>query len=260
MMIKRVLILICIISVNLMSAQKEVWDEYPRGQYFYAGGINELNKEMKRIVKEQNLLPCEKSEEIYHMKILVNENAKINYVKDFDTLGIEKNKCAFDFGRKIIPFLKRWIPAKDQGKYISAMATITIHPFFLYYSKDNPSENVKTDPVYKKGIRSFQNEIRYIFQKRINANEDKIATLTFVINEDGGMEDFVLSGRFSDSDRKEILTELSKIKGKWNPAMFNNTPVRSRMRLPLVQNFDMEQHIKEMNGTMNRNIYNNSYR
>jgi len=259
-MIKKFFILILLGFINVLFAQKEVLDKYPPGQDFYAGGISELNKEMIKIVKEQNILPCEKSQEAYLVKILVNEDSTLDYVKDFDTIEIEKNKCAFSFGRKIIPFLKGWVPAKYKDNNIAAIATIMINPFFLYHSKTDPDENKKSAAVYKKGFTAFENEVRDVFEKNIRENEDKTGFLTFFVNEEGGMEDFVLTGKFSESDKKEILKGLSRIKGKWIPAMFNDSPLKSKISIPLAQNFDMEQQTGEIGGFSNQKTYNRYYK
>lgn len=259
-MIKKFLLLIIFFTTKLIFAQIEVLDKYPYGQDFYAGGLNQLNKEIVKIVKEQKLQPCERSEERYNVQILVSENSTINYVKDFDTINIQKNKCAFDFSRKIIPHLKRWMPAKENGKFIGAIAKIEINPFYLVNSKDDPSKNEKEIATYKKGMKAFGFEIKSIFERYVKKNEDKRAWLIFVVNENGDMEDFKIEGDFSDNDKKDIINSLSKIKGKWNPATFNNIPVRYRIRQPLLQQFDLQVELDNKDRIMNRNFHNNSYR
>lgn len=259
-MIKKFLLLIIFFTTKLIFAQIEVLDKYPYGQDFYAGGLNQLNKEIVKIVKEQKLQPCERSEERYNVQILVSENSTINYVKDFDTINIQKNKCAFDFSRKIIPHLKRWMPAKENGKFIGAIAKIEINPFYLVNSKDDPSKNEKEIAIYKKGMKAFGFEIKSIFERYVKKNEDKRAWLIFVVNENGDMEDFKIEGDFSDNDKKDIINSLSKIKGKWNPATFNNIPVRYRIRQPLLQQFDLQVELDNKDRIMNRNFHNNSYR
>ncbi|MFS4472719.1 hypothetical protein [Chryseobacterium sp. T20] len=215
---------------------------------------------MVKVVKEQKLLPCEKSEERYNVQILVYENSTINYVKDFDTVDIQKNKCAFDFSRKIIPHLKRWMPAKVNGKFIGAITKIEINPFYLVNSNDDPSKNKRKNPTFKKGIEAFGFEIKSIFERYIVKNEDKRTVLTFIVNEKGEMENFVIEGDFSDFDKKSIINSLSKIKGKWNPATFNNIPIRARIKQPVFQEFDFRTEIEDKSNIINSNFYNNRYR
>lgn len=89
------------------------------------------------------------------MPILVNADGSINYVKQDDTLKINQNKCAYDFGRKNFPNMKRWIPAKDNNQYVGAITDILVDPFFLLNSKDDPDKNVYTQPKFKMGSISF---------------------------------------------------------------------------------------------------------
>ncbi|WP_312900557.1 hypothetical protein [Chryseobacterium taichungense] len=258
-MIKKLLLLSLFFLMKNLYGQIEILESYPYGQDFYAGGINQLQKEMVQIVKAQKLLPCEK-EEKYSIQVIVYDNSTISYVKDFDTVEIQKNRCAFDFSRKIFPHLKRWIPAKENGKFIAAIAKIDVIPFYLINSKDDPKDNETKKPTFKKGIEAFGFEIKSIFERYIKKNEYKIASLTFIVNENGGMEDFKIEGEFSDSDRKDIINSLSRIKGKWNPATFNNIPFKMRVRQPLLQQYDLQAEMEDRDRMMNQNYYNNRHR
>lgn len=236
---KQCLLLILLIVTNLLYAQKEVLESYPPQQNFYVGGLTGLNKEMVKIVKEQNLLPCDGEEERYVITILVNEDKSINYVKDADSVEIQKNKCAFDYGRKIFPFLKSWIPAREDGKLVSAITKIMIEPFFLYHSKEDLSKNEFKKVEYKGGINSFRNKVKNIFEDRIKKNENKWTGLTFSINKKGEIEDVELMGAFSDIEKKKIIYDIISIKGTWKPATFNGVPFKSKSSMSLVQNFDL---------------------
>ena len=258
-MIKKLLLLSLLFLIKNLYCQIEVLESYPYGQNFYVGGIYQLNKEMVQIVKAQKLLPCEKGEK-YSVKVIVYDNSTINYVKDFDTLEIKKNKCAFDFSRQLFPYLKKWMPAKENGKFVAAIAKIDVMPFYLFHSKDDPKDNVMKNPTFKKGIEAFGFEVKSIFERYIKRNEDKRVSLTFVVTENGEMEDFKIEGDFSENDKKSIISSLSRIKGKWNPATFNNIPYRARMRQPVTQQFDWNIQIDENNKMMNQNYYNNRYR
>lgn len=257
-MIKIFLLCICIVPTVLINAQIEVLDKYPYGQDFYAGGRNQLNKEMVKVVKEQKLLSCEKSEEQYDIQILVNKDSSINYVKDFDSVKINNNKCAFDFSRKIIPYLKRWIPAKENGSYVAAIATISIQPFYLYHSKDDPSKNESKSPTYKRGMENFSEEIKSIFQDKLRKNENRSIELIFTVNEYGDMQDFIVTGDFSERDKKDVIRSLSKIKGKWNPATFNGIALRTKLRQPITQYFDFQLE-QERVKSMDQKMFNSRY-
>jgi hypothetical protein len=257
---RKFLLIICCVFVNLAFAQKEVLNSYPPGQDFYAGGGYQLFIEMVKIVKEHDLPPCENRGERYDLKILIYENSTISYVKDFDSIEIQKNKCAFDLSRKIIPHLKRWVPAKEEGKFVAAIAKININPLYLHYSKDDPRKNEENMPTFKKGMQAFGVEVKSIFEKKIKRNEDKRTFLKFAVNENGDMEDFQIQGSYTDSEKKEIINQLSKIKGKWNPATFNGLPFKYWLRQPITQNFDIQTEIEDRTKEMYKNLYNTRYR
>lgn len=255
-MIRNILLLALFFIINISYAQIEVLDRYPFGQDFYAGGQNQLNKEMVKIFKDQKLQPCEKSEEKYDVQIIVYENSTISYVKDFDTLEIQKNKCAFDLSRKIFPYLKRWVPARENGKVIAAITKIQVKPFYLYNSKEDPTKNEEKSPTFKKGLPAFQFEIKSVFEKYIKNNKDQRSSLTFVVNEQGDMEDIKIDGDFSEADKNDVIKSLSRMKGKWNPATFNNTPIKTRMRQSIIQEFDMRLELEEKEKQIYQNRYN----
>lgn len=249
-------IFILITSIFFISIDAQVLPQYPDGQDFYEGGIKALNREIVKIVKENNLLPCAVGEE-YTIPIIIKQDSKIAYVKDFDTVTINKNKCAFNYSRKIIPYLKKWIPAKTDQQNVSAIAKIKIQPFYLYYSKDNPEENLFTNPVYgdkRNGLIAFQQQLSSIFEKRIQANEDKITYLVFIVNTEGGMEDFVIEGNYTENQKRELIKDLLRIKSKWIPGKFNNIPVKMRMRQPIRQNFDFEIEKNRVESAMPSNF------
>lgn len=258
-MIRRLLLLLLLGLMDILYAQTGVLERYPYGQDFYGGGMNQLKKEMVKIVKEQNLMPCNESYEKYSMPIVVYENATVSYVKDFDTLEIQRNKCAFDFGRKIIPYLKRWMPAKENGKFVAAITKIEIYPFFLINSKEDPSKNEIKNPAYIKGQSRFNDEVASIFSRKISRNEDKRSFLIFIVNEKGEMEDFKVLGRYAESEKNDIIKELSKIKGKWTPATFNGIPLKYRLILPLAQEFDLQMKINDSQNSIEREL-NKRYR
>lgn len=259
-MIKKFLLFIVFFSMHSIFAQKEVLDSYPPGQDFYAGGKNQLFKEMVKVIKEQNLTPCENKTERYNLQILIYENSTISYVKDFDSIEIQKNKCALDFSRKIIPHLKRWIPAKEEGKFVAAITKININPFYLYYSKDDPKKNEEKIPTFKKGMQAFLYEVKSVFENKIKRNEDKRAWLKFAVDENGDMKDFQIEGNYTENEKNEIINELSRIKGKWNPATFNGIAFKYWFKQPITQNFDLQTEIQDRTKEIYKNMYNNRYR
>lgn len=247
MMKIRILLLFLLIISNQLFAQVHVLESYPLGQDFYVGGLNGLEKEMVGIVKKEGLLPCENTDENYTVNILVYADASIKYIKDFDTIKIKKSKCAYDFSRKVIPHLKRWLPARIDGNPINAVTKISVQPFILYYSKDDPKDNKVISPRYKRGTNDFAEDIKRIMQDFIERNEDRKTFLTFVVNEDGIMQNFGIEGSFTDAEKRRMIDRFSRIKGKWEPATFNGIPRRVYMRQPIFQFFDIQFEIENIN-------------
>lgn len=255
MMWGRVLVIFLIIfSLNTSAQEKvqEVLGEYPPGQFFYIGGELALRKEMVAAVKKEKLLPCENTEESYTVNILVNPDSSINYIKDFDTATINKNKCAYDFSRKVIPHLKRWIAAKENDSFIGAVVRIQITPFILYHSKDDPRDNKFIETRYKDGRDAFAEEVRKNMERLVTKNEDKRIYLTFIVNEEGGLQDFLVEGNCTDYEKRRVVESFSKMKGKWVPATFNGIRMKSKMRVPITQQFNVEFELEKDNLILNR--------
>ncbi|WBV55062.1 hypothetical protein PFY10_12520 [Chryseobacterium daecheongense] len=256
---KKFLFFLSITICNLFYCQQEVLESYPAGQFFYIGGPNALHKQMIQIVKDKSLMLCPKTDEVYTMKILVNPDASIKYVKDFDTLNIEKNKCAFNFGRKLVPYLKNWKSAKEGDKFVGAIITLKIDPFFLYYSKDDVKDNVSTQPIFKKGMDVFSSEVIEIFQQRIKRNEDRNSSFTFVINEKGIIEDVNIEGDYSEEDKRQLISDIKRIKGTWIPATFNGIPIKRKLRQPLIQKFEFKIEDENLNNSLKQNGFYRSH-
>lgn len=242
---------------NVFQAQgnETILESYPRGQLFYLGGYNGMQAEMIKLVKDKKFSPCSRTDEVYYVKVLIRPDASISYVKDFDTVDIQKNKCAFDFSRKIIPHLENWIPAKIDGQAVKAIVSIKIDPFFLYYSKDDPQKNIYKNPRFKKGLNVFSSKIAEVFERSIQRNEDNRTVVRFVVNEKGLMEDFEILGNYSEVEKRNIITDLSQMKGEWEPATFNDIPRKTRMSQPIIQAFSLELE-KEMMDKQLKNVLN----
>lgn len=239
-MLKKAGFLMLLMTFNMLYNQEIILEKYPYGQEFYAGGNRGLIMEMIEITRSKKLFPCENKHEKYVMPILINSNGSINYVKEDDTLKISQNRCAYDFGRKIFPNMKRWMPAKSNDQYVGAIINVLVDPFFLLNSKDDPSKNIYTQPRFKKGMYKFSNEVRKIFESSIKENEDKLSSIVFFVNETGKTVDFSVEGNYSEYEKKNFIKELSKINIQIEPGTFNSIPIKTKMRLPLRQEFSLE--------------------
>ena len=71
----------------------QILDQFPKGQDFYEGGITKFYQDFHQIILDKNLQPCENKKELYLVKLLLTKDAKIKFIKDFDSVNISKNKC-----------------------------------------------------------------------------------------------------------------------------------------------------------------------
>lgn len=231
------LFLILFLSGFFSLSDAQILNEYPEGQDFYAGGISELSVDVLQAIKLADLKPCANKEEIYTISVLVNPDSKINLVKDFDTLNIRKNNCAFEFSKKLLSHLKKWQPAIVEGVPVKAVASFTVKPADLFYTK---TTEVSTAAEFPKGLHNFRMIVKDIFTKSLKHNKYGRTELTFVVGLAGNIEDVVLKGDYTERDRKQLIHEITNIKERWKPATVDGQPVRSRMKMILTQEFDHE--------------------
>lgn len=236
-MSRKIFLLILFVLYNLLQAQQleEVLGSYPKGQDFYKGGPKSLFIEMKGIIFEQNLKPCLNSEETYALPVIVKPDSTISFVKDFDSVNIAKNKCAYYMGRKIVPHLKNWVPARENNVNVSAITEILIYPFFLENFNTDIKKNIITQVKHSKGSEYFAREVRYIFFKEIGENDGRLSTLVFTITEGGNMEDLYVEGpNLTEINKKNIIRKVLQIKGKWTPATLNGVPFKEKYRQGII--------------------------
>lgn len=231
MEIRKIFLLTFIVMANTLYSQRNVLDSYPYQQNFYVGGLDGLKREMVKIVKEQNILPCERSDEKYTIEVLVNEDSSINYIRNSDTLMVHNNKCAFDISLKVISYLKEWIPAKVNNVNVAAIAKIKIDPFQLYHSKEDPSKNEIKRPVYKKGMEDFEYRLGVIFKDKMKVDEH--IKVDFTVNEAGIIENVKITGEYSDIEKRNLGREISQTIKGWIPATFNGIPIKSTVGVPI---------------------------
>ena len=228
-----------------VSAQNEmiIYDQYPNGQDFYYGGKKKFYKDVKDVIIKNKIEKCSDNNESYQIAVIVKEDAKINLIKDFDSIYIQKNKCAYEFARKILPYLNGWKPANFNNKNLNAITKIWFFPddlFENYYEGYSDHFESISLPEYPGGINEFRKEL----SKNFNFNSNRMGNfmikieLQFVINEDGNMENILITGDEDKGFRNAVIRALSKIKKTWKPARNKNIPVKYRFRIPLTMSFE----------------------
>ncbi|WP_265428939.1 hypothetical protein [Chryseobacterium sp. YIM B08800] len=218
-------ILSFILIFFLVYFNSQVLPQYPRGQDFYEGGSYGLLVDMIKVTRENKIKKCANNDEIYYPSVLVYPDATINFVKDFDSINIQKNKCAYDFAIKILPKLKKWNPAIVDSVKMKAIAKFPVAPFVLYHSKLNPKENVFTPPIYSNGHDELLKKVSIVLTKDVLSNTTDYSLIAFVINEKGKIiNTYLTSDGISRFYSEKLSIQLSNLSGDWAPATFNSAP------------------------------------
>ena len=242
-MIKLKLLFLFLFFVSFFKAQKSViYDKYPLGQDFYDGGVSEFQKDVRKIIREKHLKPCQNDYEKYIASILINSDSSVNFVKDFDTINIQKNKCAYDLSKSFLPYLKNWKPAKIDDKKVNAIAQIMIDPYLLFNKKIKTKESFREDPKFEKGNFYFQSQVKEIIESYIKENiSGRRITLAFTITENGALENLKVSNLdISEIKEKELIDDILRIKGKWKPAKEYGVAIKCNLIMNFNQNFNFD--------------------
>lgn len=215
---------------------------YPHDQQPYQGGDVQFYRDFHQILVENNIKPCENKDEIYYLRVLINEDASVKYVKDDTNKELaEKNKCTYDLGYQVIKHMDKWNPATIDGVKKQAVAGFIIKPNDLF-GNDEENYAPKEEPALfenrSDGINRFRSEV----VKKIDLNgfqwkEGFKLVMMFVIDTDGTISDikFEQSSGVPEFDAR-IVKGIKSIKKKWKPATIGGIPVKYRFRLPLAFN------------------------
>lgn len=122
-------------------------------------------------------------------------------------------------------------PPPSSGK----STTVEVKPVNLnevYETVDQTSE-------FPGGLNAFRQKVGSSFDTGVmDGDEGTVKSeVTFVVERDGSITDIKATGGNSTFNSEAVRT-VKGIKNKWTPAKVNNTPVRSRYRLPLTMKFD----------------------
>ncbi|KQR95105.1 hypothetical protein ASG01_04405 [Chryseobacterium sp. Leaf180] len=237
-MIKKTLGAILLFAAAFSQAQ--ILDQYHRNNDFYYGGEAQFFKDFHKIAIEKNIQPCENKNEIYMVKLIIDEKGEIKYVRDDDNINAsQSNKCAYDMGLKVLKYMNKFKPLMINGEKVQSMASFYLIPDALL---ENFNENfilIEKVPAYKGlpggGIMQFRKDIvSKIYINDFKWNKDFRLEVIFTVNTDGIIQNVNLeeSSGVPEFDRR-IISAVQNLKKKWTPATINNIPVRYRFRLPL---------------------------
>ena len=212
----------------------QVHEQYPVNQPFYTGGQAGMMKDMIRIAREHRIPKCKNKNESYSPSVLVYPDGKINLVKDFDSVTVAKNKCAFEFTKAVLPHLKGWVPAVVEGNKVKAIAKFTVLPFFISTSKVNPEENIFTPPTFSDGMEALNKKISLVLTNDVLRNTDQPLTIILLINNQGMLSgSAVLYGGTDAGDIHKVSPRLKNISGDWAPATLNSVTFDWFLLIPM---------------------------
>lgn len=212
---------------------------YPHGQESYKGGDKEFYKDFHNILLDKKLEPCENKNELYLLKVIVNEDGSVKYLKDDSNSEMaENNKCAYNLGLQVLKYMDKWKPVEIDGEKKQGVTSYHIFPDALF---ENYKEGYSLDsePALLEGLPGGVNKFRSEVVKKINLDgfqwkQSFKMVAMFTVNAEGVIENVMLenSSGLPDFD-KRIINGIKNVKKKWSPAKIHGVPVKYRFRLPL---------------------------
>ncbi len=239
-MLTRITLLFSLIAISLQ-AQLQVLPNYPEGQEFYKGGYMKFYEDAHDFVKNNNIQPCENPDEVYLMKILVNPDGKVNYVQDPDVMGVKNNKCAFDFGKKILANLNDYVPAEVDGVKTPALTRIIFYPKELFADSNYiPLNSSLIDAEFPGGISNYRKKFISCFNTNgFNYSQSFRFVINFEVDTQGDIQNIYIDTSFDNEDFVKMIVKcVVPRKIKFKPATYHGSPITSRFRLPITINVD----------------------
>ena len=228
-------LLLLLIFIGFWS-NAQVLDEYPQGQYFYEGGVEQFYKEVNEYLVSSNFKECD-SKEIYQPRIIVTKDAEIKIIKDGDEDYIAKNKCTYDASVAILKNLKGWKPAQIHDKNIGAISEflLNVKDVMSNYKPNYNPHNYIIPAQYPKGFKAFDKDFHdnfmALFQDYgINGN----VNLEFYISREGKIINARMYPTMMNQDfNKDFMRSLARLKKVWKPALYSNMPIKERIAFPV---------------------------
>ncbi|WP_228455833.1 hypothetical protein [Chryseobacterium sp. POL2] len=254
-MINRLLIVsLFFFFVNFKSQaiQAQVLEAYPANQFFYQNGVADFFEDFQKMMLEDNIKACENPEEKYKIGFIVYPDKKVKYVKDFDTLSIKNNQCAYDIIKKVFPKLKNWNPAVYNNTIVPAVASAEINPSDIldYEFKTSPA-GVKmftnrnlTEPQYPGGLSKFRIDVANVLMKIVSKKSMQDGTyffkIKFDVDELGSIQNLSIieaNYQLSTSQVEQLFRNIKKL-NKFTSATKKGVPKKSFYTLPITLSFE----------------------
>jgi len=221
---------------------KAQFENFPKDQSPYDGGMEKYYEDFHRIIVEKKLQPCTNTDELYHFKVLIMPDSTIKFVKDSDEKDVIENKCAYNLARAVAKFQTGWKPAIINGQRTATIAEFLIYPDDLFekYQSGYDSSSVYTLPMYSGGINKFREQVsKNIDLSKFNWTGKFRVVTRFVVERDGSISNVILeeSSGLKEFDEM-VIKSIKKIRNQWTPGKIHSRSVRSYMKFPLTFSMD----------------------
>jgi len=239
--IKTLSLLTILLFFQRLAAQETViYDAYPFGQEAYLGGKKQLYRDIHKALLENKIDKCKDSIQSYKVKLIVKQDASIVFVKNPDSIYINKNKCAYELSKNVLKYLKNWKAAEHKTGKLNAMYEFDFFPTDLFEEYEENYIGVHLDkniPQFPGGITEFRNQFQKIFSYPNSDFKGLIkCEVYFMIGKDGLMTNLIVKSSPYNSDiEKSIINALQKMKKtKWIlPKNYSSLKELYRARFPL---------------------------
>ena len=230
-------ILLFLMISNFSYAQ--VLEHFPRYQVPYHGGYESFYKDFHHIVVEKKLEPCSQKGEFYQLKLLINTDQSVSFIKDFSEQNIAKNKCAYHLAREVAQYQKNWNAATVDGTAQAAVATFVIFPDDLFENYKEGYLPQFSNPIYGNykgnGAEEFRKGIvNRIDLRRFDWNDRFNVIVEFIITKESKIENITMikSSSMAEFD-KQVVFGIKSTGKRWKAATMNGKTVDYRYRLTL---------------------------
>ena len=139
--------------------------------------------------------------------------------------------------QEAIPAAKKTEPAtiaKDEFKNVKPF--VTIPPSEEEFPGEKPYTYVEQMPMFKGGegemLKFMGRNIRYSKDAQ-DAGTEGLVVLSFVVDEDGSLQDIVVIKSLHESLDKEAIRVVEQMQGQWSPGRQNGRTVPVRYTLPV---------------------------
>ncbi|KFC23705.1 energy transducer TonB [Epilithonimonas lactis] len=227
------LILLCSNSYS----QTTILDKYPPTQHFYQKGELNFIKSLQKAAKDYGVKPCDNKSDFYKLTLIVYPDKTVKFVKDSDSIGVGKSKCAYEFAKETFKYLKDWNPVIIEGKAYAALVNYDIYPadVLSYKITDDLSFDIK-NAEYPGGHKRFVKDVERIIQTtmskyRINLNYETVH-LSFTISKEGYMKNIKFSQNIPFRTIEDLLLDFKKL-SKWKPGTRNGVSIESNFNMPM---------------------------